>query len=204
MTGDLIHDDSREAYQRLKELMGDISAPIHALPGNHDVPALMAEVFKTGPISSPGSFQLGNWQIILLDSSVTGEEGGTLAESELVRLERLLLEQSDNPTLVCVHHPPIPVGSTWLDTMMITNASDLMTSLQRHDQVKALVFGHIHQEYDATENGVRLLGTPSTCVQFLPGSEDFALDNQPPGYRWLRLHDTGQLETGIERVLVTP
>ncbi|MCF3997132.1 phosphodiesterase, partial [Pseudomonas aeruginosa] len=33
-----------------------------------------------------------------------------------------------------------------------------------------------------------------------PGSSDFTLDRLAPGYRWLRLHDDGRLETGISRV----
>ncbi|MGV8161463.1 3',5'-cyclic-AMP phosphodiesterase, partial [Pseudomonas aeruginosa] len=37
-------------------------------------------------------------------------------------------------------------------------------------------------------------------VQFAPGSSDFTLDRLAPGYRWLRLHDDGRLETGISRV----
>ena len=47
---------------------------------------------------------------------------------------------------------------------------------------------------------VRLLASPSTCVQFTPGSEDFAVDTLAPGYRWLRLLPDGTLETGVARV----
>ena len=45
--------------------------------------------------------------------------------------------------------------------------------------------------------------SPSTCVQFAPGSKSFKVDNQPPGYRWLELHIDGRLETGVSRVLDT-
>ena len=48
---------------------------------------------------------------------------------------------------------------------------------------------------------MRWLGTPSTCIQFAPGSAEFALDEQMPGYRWLHLYDEGQLDTGVSRVL---
>ncbi|KTC63185.1 hypothetical protein AO262_22830 [Pseudomonas fluorescens ABAC62] len=47
---------------------------------------------------------------------------------------------------------------------------------------------------------MRLLASPSTCIQFAPGSEDFKVSEQAPGYRWLRLHGDGRLETGVERV----
>ncbi len=50
-------------------------------------------------------------------------------------------------------------------------------------------------------NGVRLLASPSTCIQFAPGSVDFKVDTTAPGYRWLRLHDDGRLETAVSRVV---
>jgi Icc protein len=37
-------------------------------------------------------------------------------------------------------------------------------------------------------------------VQFAPGSEHFKVGDQAPGYRWLRLHPDGGLETGVSRV----
>ena len=41
---------------------------------------------------------------------------------------------------------------------------------------------------------------PSTCVQFKPGSEDFAVDDAAPGYRWFDLHADGRIETAVSRV----
>ena len=47
---------------------------------------------------------------------------------------------------------------------------------------------------------LRLMASPSTCVQFAVGSSDFATDNLAPGYRWLRLYDDGRLESEIARL----
>ena len=44
---------------------------------------------------------------------------------------------------------------------------------------------------------MRLLATPSTCAQFLPHAEDFALDRRPPGYRTLELRADGSLVTEV-------
>ena len=41
------------------------------------------------------------------------------------------------------------------------------------------------------------MSTPSTCAQFLPRSEFFALDDRPPGLRWLELHADGHIETEV-------
>ena len=48
------------------------------------------------------------------------------------------------------------------------------------------------------------MATPSTCVQFLPQSATFAVDNAAPGYRWLSLYEDGSLETGVERISEIP
>ena len=44
---------------------------------------------------------------------------------------------------------------------------------------------------------MRIIATPSTCRQFLPGSDDFAVDNRPPAYRRITLLDDGSCETEL-------
>ena len=66
--------------------------------------------------------------------------------------------------------------------------------------MRGVLWGHIHQEVDQLRNNVRLLASPSTCVQFAPNNKDFKLDRLSPGYRWLQLHADGRVETALERV----
>jgi Icc protein len=58
----------------------------------------------------------------------------------------------------------------------------------------------VHAYLAAERGGLRLLGSPSSCIQFAPDSEGFRLDEQAPGLRWLELHADGRLETRVERV----
>ncbi|MFP9011281.1 phosphodiesterase, partial [Pseudomonas aeruginosa] len=88
----------------------------------------------------------------------------------------------------------------WMDPICLRNPQALFDLLAPYPQVRCLLWGHIHQEFDRQRGPLRLLASPSTCVQFAPGSSDFTLDRLAPGYRWLRLHDDGRLETGISRV----
>jgi len=55
----------------------------------------------------------------------------------------------------------------------------------------------VHQASDRRRKGVRLMSTPSTCSQFRPNSDDFALDSRSPGYRWLNLSASGAIETEV-------
>ncbi|HSG64326.1 MAG TPA: phosphodiesterase, partial [Gammaproteobacteria bacterium] len=58
--------------------------------------------------------------------------------------------------------------------------------------------GHVHQASDRHRGEIRLLSTPSTCAQFLPGHDFFALDNRPPGCRWITLLHDGRIETALD------
>ena len=82
----------------------------------------------------------------------------------------------------------------------LRNPEALFEVLERFPHVRGLLWGHVHQAFDQTVNGLRLLASPSTCIQFAPDSVDFGLDAVAPGYRWLRLHEDGQLETGVSRI----
>ena len=62
---------------------------------------------------------------------------------------------------------------------------------------RGILWGHVHQAFDEERDGLRLMGTPSTCFQFSPGLAGFAIDKRPPGYRWLELHADGQIDTRI-------
>ena len=72
--------------------------------------------------------------------------------------------------------------------------------MDRYNHVKAVVFGHVHQQFEVERNGVQLLSTPSTCIQFLPNQVDFGLDTVMPGYRWFDLFEDGSIKTSVERV----
>ena len=199
-TGDLVHDGSEQGYQRLKRHLTDSGVPVYPLPGNHDDRDRLVRMLSGGNLRPERSARYGDWQIILLDSTVPDQAAGLLGQGELEHLERCLSEYPDRHALVCLHHHPVPIGSRWMDAMGLLNASEFFDVLDRHAQVRGVLWGHIHQEFNAERKGVKLLGSPSTCVQFKPRSETFALDEIPPGYRWLRLYPGGTLDTGVSRL----
>lgn len=201
LTGDLTHDGSVPAYNRLARLLDDaFDAPVWCLPGNHDEAATLRHELDGDGVSSIAGGTVADWQLILLDSTVQGSEGGHLTDAELERLDSALHDCAAPHALVCLHHNPVLMNSRWLDTMTVDNAPALFAVLDRHPRVRVLLWGHVHQPFDGTRNDVRLLASPSTCVQFLPGSESFALDSRPPGYRWLLLHPDGTVETSVHYV----
>lgn len=199
-TGDIASDAHPDCYGRFVEILREhFSVPLGWLPGNHDSASLMAQIED---FEHPESrlMALDDWLVILLDSAVPGQVHGHLAESELDFLQQTLSSNTHRPTLVMLHHQPVPVGSDWIDQYILNNADDFFRVIDAHDQVKGISWGHVHQFYQGERNGVQLFATPATCIQFKPGSENFALDHAMPGYRWFELGADGRLETGVSRV----
>lgn len=203
-TGDLVHDGSVQAYARFLRHFSALGVPVYCLPGNHDESATLRAQLQQDPVQTLPHVLRDPWQFCFLDTSVPGSEGGHLVESELQRLDATLATHPDHHALVCLHHQPVPVGSRWLDTMAVDNAGALFAVLDRHPQVRGLLWGHVHQDFHQQRQGVQLIASPSTCIQFAPGSTDFALDETPPGYRWLQLHPDGRIDTGVERLAAMP
>lgn len=200
LTGDLSQDESPESYERLAKCLKDLEAPAYFLPGNHDMRKAMYDCFaKSTNLKPDRHFISGNWQIILLDSVVTGEVGGHLCDDELHRLAQRLDAHQDKFALVTLHHHPVPIGCSWIDPIMLDNGEDFFAVVDRYENVRCVLWGHIHQAFDSERKRTRLLATPSTCVQFKPEAPDFAVDKKPPGYRCLELFDDGTIETFVER-----
>lgn len=196
-TGDLVHDASDSGYKRLLGRLKLTGIPTYCLPGNHDLPKKMKQILNHENVHTLPSVQAKGWSLIFLDSTIPGNESGNLDKDQLELLQLLLEAHTDKHTLICMHHHPLPVGSRWMDTMVLKNPDRFFGLLADHPQVKAVLCGHIHQKYENEHQGVRLIGTPSTCVQFVAGQDDFAIDACPPGYRWLNLLANGEIETGL-------
>lgn len=199
VTGDLSQDGSEQSYRLLDDAMARFGAPVFWLPGNHDEPRNLEKVGRERDHLHK-VIRSEHWQIVMLDSQVEGAVFGQLRQEELDMLERALTEREDLHTLVCLHHHPIPMNSEWMDNIGLRNRQALMDILSSHDNAKGVLWGHVHQSCDGYVNGVRLMSTPSTCIQFEPQTSGFSLDEAAPGFRWLELHKDGRISTGVERL----
>tara|TARA_R110001599_G_scaffold353459_1_gene592513 strand:- start:218703 stop:219542 length:840 start_codon:yes stop_codon:yes gene_type:complete len=200
-TGDLSDQGALEAYRRLQQYFAQLTEVNCWLPGNHDDRANMAAV-ADHPLRLCREVRVGRWQVLMLDSQVPGEVGGKLGTVELALLEDALTAAAAEElySLVCLHHQPVKIGCEWLDEQMVADAPAFFSILDRFPGVRGLLWGHVHQQVDRQQGGVQLMATPSTCVQFAPGSAGFKADSAAPGYRWLELLPDGSLQTGVSRV----
>jgi len=199
-TGDLSQDGSPASYARLQAMLGELGAPVYWLPGNHDKTEVMAAALNGGKVRPDRQVNAGDWNIVLLDSVVPGEVHGFLEAGELEHLSACLEAASASHALVALHHHPVAHGSAWIDGIGLRNAQEFFAVIDRHPQVRAIIWGHVHQDFAQQRGNVQMWGTPSTCFQFKPRSQKFAIDRRSPGCRWLTLGPDGQITTRVQRV----
>ena len=203
-TGDISQDFSAESYRTFVNQVARLNLPCHYLPGNHDDPRLMYLHMQGERVYGQKRILIGNWQILMLDSTLRTKPGGHLAKEEFKLIDSALAECPNHHTLIAMHHNPIKAHCTWLDQHCLENGDVFLEYIGQYAQVRGVLWGHIHQELDSeyrhAGQRIKLMATPSTCIQFKPKSAIFALDSLQPGYRLLELKTDGSIDTCVYRV----
>jgi len=197
-TGDISQDGSVASYHYFGQKLEAFKCPSAWIAGNHDDTDTMHAVADEFD-ARHRQFVLGGWHFVMLDSSVHGKVYGELSADELAFLDQSLSEHSGLPAMVCLHHHPVDIGSDWMNQIGLKNREAFWQVIDKHPQVKVVLWGHIHQDLQQQRNSVQLLASPSTCIQFARGSSDFAVEPLAPGYRWFELDPSGRFTTEVCR-----
>ncbi len=198
VTGDIAQDGEAAAYERFARLLAREGAPVYCIPGNHDDKQLMRNALDGETVSMPRHVVHGGWQLLFLDSCCQHSDKGEISAIQLAWIEAMVARLPTHHAILFMHHHPVPVGSHWLDTHHgMINGEAALESLAKLPQLKAVVFGHIHQQLDSWHGHLRILGTPSTCLQFQPASAGPRFSAQAPAYRRIALHANGEIETEV-------
>ena len=198
LSGDLVDDETVTGYQRLDAQLATLERPVLALAGNHDDPAAMRRHLHHAHVHE--CIQLGAWHLFALDSHVDGRDAGRIGQAAIAWLDDAL-HRTPGPCLICVHHPPLPLGSAWLDAIGLADGAALCAVIRAHPHVAAVLCGHAHQAFETSIGTAHCWVTPATMRQFLPGAAAFALDTvATPGYRVVYLHADGRATSHVERL----
>jgi Icc protein len=199
LTGDLAHDEAPATYEALRNVLGPHVERARPLPGNHDdrdalrmafpVPAAAPDAMPPGRIAF--AERVDGWCLVGLDSRIPDEDAGRLGSEQLAWLSAILAAHADVPTVIFVHHPPVPTGHPFLDGIGLLDADALAAVLASAPWVRAICHGHIHREFEARLGTIPVLGAPSTAFQFPAHPDHGAYDLLPPGARVLCLADDG-------------
>ena len=203
LTGDLCHDPSPEGYEAVRQALGDWLDRTLVIAGNHDDLHMLGAVFGRPEANGDAvCFRslIGDrdWQLIGVDSVVPGETHGWLDEEQLQQLDAWLAEDPARPTLLFLHHPPIALGSAWLDPLLLRNPEQLAGRLPGSG-VRAMFCGHAHTDQTGELAGIPVHVTPSTAFQFVMSGQSISIDPSPPGFRVIRIDDD-RLATEVVRL----
>jgi 3',5'-cyclic AMP phosphodiesterase CpdA len=152
-TGDVADHGVPEEYAEAVAVLSAWEGPMVVCPGNHDVRTPYVDAFLAGASgASRGwanrSHSVGGARFLMLDSLVDEVDGvrqdhGVLAREQLAWLDAEL-SWDPRPTFVCLHHPPVAIGVSLMDPIMLTEPETLAEVIGRHPHVVATQVGHAH------------------------------------------------------------
>ncbi len=206
VSGDLADHAADGEYEQVRELLARIDAPSYVLPGNHDDrDALHRHFGVPGAGGEPVQYavNLGPLRLVVVDSTIPGEDGGELDDGRLSWLEETLAAAPDVPTVVAMHHPPFTIGIAPWDAIALRPADreKLGDILARHEHVERVLVGHVHRAISTELGGRPVMSVPSTYIQGLLdfSATELALSDDPPGFAVHALVD-GKLVSHVQPV----
>ncbi|MBV9331163.1 MAG: phosphodiesterase [Alphaproteobacteria bacterium] len=195
-SGDLTDHGEVQEYRELDALLRGVSVPVHFGLGNHDRRAPFRECFPRTPSDPSGFVQYtanaGALKIIICDTLDEGRDGAAFCTERASWLRATLAAHADAPTLVALHHPPVPSGIGWMDPEPGASwLAQLESALAGQHQVLSLICGHVHRAFSGTFAGRRVTVSTATAPQLaldlspmdidVPDGRAIAVD-EPPGY----------------------
>jgi 3',5'-cyclic-AMP phosphodiesterase len=198
LTGDLVDRGTAEEYEHLRALLAPLPGPVWLMPGNHDDPAVMRQVFVDHdelqpPAGDPALADhvlwvrsVGGLRLVALDTVVPRASHGRLCAARLAWLADTLAAAPDTPTVLALHHPPFATGIGHMDAIgLLEGGPELAALLQGHPQVERLICGHLHRPITRRFGGTLAMTVPSTAHQIvldLAPDAPPAWRMEPPGY----------------------
>jgi len=170
LSGDVVDTGTQEEYAFAQELLGQISQPLFAIPGNHDEREAFRSSFGSRgylPKSGPLHFvvgHLGPVRIVGLDVTVPSQHHGDFDDATADWLETALAAEPDRPTIIMMHQPPFASGTPYIDAYNCRSGERLAATVARYPAVERIVCGHIHRFMQLRFGGTMLVTAPSTTT----------------------------------------
>jgi|SRR5215208_2454915 len=195
LSGDQTHHGGEESNQAVRDVVAALDAPILALRGNHDELVPHSRVFGDSKEA-----EVGGWRVLAVDTAVAGEDYGRI---DVAALMARLDARDERPTLLAVHHPPVP--PTAHPSFRLEGAQALLDALLRRPHLKAVISGHVHAPFERGRRGLKLLGCPPTSVNVTHTAAGLELaPERPVGARLLVLTPRPSVHTTIAWHRLTP
>ena len=205
LTGDISQNGKEQSYRQLTAVIETIDIPVFAVPGNHDSPQFLQNIFDDCPGQSICVVNRFHYPLVLISSWKRGAHQGEVSAQSLQQLASYLDTCKHSLVIMGIHHPPVQTGSEWLDLLGLENKRELLGLLSNYNLNIIMLCGHIHQELEVYSSNLKVMVTPSTCHQFEPLSKLMAIDDgKSPAYRTIVVKDSELVDSTVHFVNVCP
>jgi Icc protein len=209
-SGDLVDHGHPEEYAALKAILAEAEIPIYYAVGNHDRRGPFLDAFG-GPFArcDPNGFiqyavDFDGLRMVVCDTLEEGRDRSGFDAQRADWLAETLAADTETPTIVVMHHPPILSGVRWMDPD--PNApwiGQLADVIRGHDQIRAVLCGHVHRAFHGLLAGHVVTTSPATSIQVTLNLSPVDMERpdgreilvaEPPGYV-LVVADEGRVTT---------
>lgn len=196
--GDLTHEGDAPAFAAFRRCIERLHIPYRLLIGNHDDRVAFCRAFPEVPRDENGFVQsildTERGRFLFLDTHQTGHSAGAYCGQRLEWLASALEENIDAPLFLFMHHPPVDIGSPWLDSIKLQSVEALRSVLAPHRRrIRHLFFGHVHRLIAGSWMGIpfsAVRGTNHQRARILNAEVDGQIINHGPVfYSVIRIED---------------
>lgn len=203
VTGDLSNDGSEWTYKYIDHAFESLSIPTLCCPGNHDSMSMMLKDYIPSFYKVNQKVVIGGYKFLMLNSVIhddedpnTNKSRGLLSQETLKYVEE---EINDGlPTIIAFHHPPLEPGG-WLNRKLLDNRDEFNNLIHDADNVKLVLYGHIHYPTQNSINGTMYVSAPSIGFAFDKDLPKFQIAQNHEGFNIINVSD-GEIE--IEKILL--
>jgi len=188
VTGDITDTGMEKQFEYARDLLSELNIPYYIIPGNHDDRSRFLSTFNHVACSSirgTGDQNFVNYviddfeiRLIAVDSTVPGKPGGEICDQRANWLDQRLSENTEKPTLIFMHHPPVKLGVIETDVDGFTGADKLGKIVKKYNNIEGILCGHVHLPTFTRWQGTIVSTAPSIGMRLLL---DLTLE-QPPQF----------------------
>jgi len=171
MTGDLGDSGSAAEMDEAAEMLAKLRCPFFMVPGNHDTRSAMRAAFGKTACPAPSdqfiNYVINDFDLRLIgfDSSIPGKPGGEMCDARATWLEQQLATDSNKPTIIFTHHPPVKCSVRESDKDGFIGAAQLASMIDKYDNIERILCGHIHLVTHTRWHGTIVSTAPSMGMQ---------------------------------------
>ena len=178
LTGDLVNDGLSEQYEQLQRVLADDLSRMIVVAGNHDDRQGLRRCFPQLAGVGSGGEELDyvvdrecdgfSASIVVLDTTVPGEHGGSLSSEQLLWLAQQLESRRNRRVIIAQHHPPFQSGIGFMDHYGLIGSEAEADVIKQFTNVDAVLCGHLHRPASSAFGGTVAFASPSTAAQVSP------------------------------------